>query len=67
MAEEHNGKPENKNQESPETNPTESPADSLRGEIEKLTGRRPKGAENPKSPREFIQERMRELDKKQSD
>jgi hypothetical protein len=61
----------------PETRKEGSPAAAIREEIEKLTRGRSdgvKGAENsapqdqdaprPKSPREFIQERMRELDKK---
>jgi hypothetical protein len=50
---------------------TASPtADAVREKIEKLTGGRPGGPESSKdaprlkSPREFIQERMRELDTK---
>ena len=45
-------------------------AAAVREEIERLTGRRPDGADaskdapRPKSPREFIQERMQELDQK---
>jgi hypothetical protein len=59
-----------------------SPAAAIREEIEKLTGRRsdrvkgrersppqgqPEEGPQPKSPREFIQERMRELDQKKHD
>jgi hypothetical protein len=55
----------------PEIEKTASPtAAAVREEIERLSGRRPEGSESPKdaprpkSPREFIQERMQELDKK---
>jgi hypothetical protein len=55
----------------PGTEKSVSPtAAAVREEIERLTGKRPDSPEasqdapRPKSPREFIQERMRELDKK---
>jgi hypothetical protein len=57
----------------PEAKGEASPAAAVRKEIEKLTGGSSDGTKGPasteepprpKSPREFIQERMRELDKR---